>query len=50
MRTDKNSCSNRDIAEQLFLSVRTVEHHIASLFTRTGVRERGQLAEFAALT
>ena len=42
--------SNRDIAEQLFLSVRTVEHHIASLFTRTGVRERGQLAEFAALT
>lgn len=41
--------SNRDIAEQLFLSVRTVEHHVASLFTRTGVSGRSQLVEFAAL-
>jgi len=41
--------SNRDIAEQLFLSVRTVEHHVASLFTRTGVRDRSQLVDFAAL-
>lgn len=42
--------SNRDIAEQLYLSVRTVEHHIASLFTRTGVRDRASLSQFAALT
>jgi DNA-binding CsgD family transcriptional regulator len=42
--------SNREIADQLFLSVRTVEHHIASLFTRTGVNERVRLAEFAVLT
>ena len=42
--------SNRDIADQLFLSVRTVEHHVASLFTRTGVRDRKQLVKFAALT
>ena len=41
--------SNREIAEELFLSVRTVEHHIASLFNRTGVRDRARLAEFAAL-
>lgn len=36
--------SNRDIADRLVLSVRTVEHHIASLLRRTGVRDRGQLA------
>ena len=36
--------TNRDIAERLVLSVRTVEHHIASLLRRTGVRDRGQLA------
>ncbi|MGA9279138.1 response regulator transcription factor, partial [Ilumatobacter sp.] len=41
--------TNREIADELFLSVRTVEHHIASLFTRTGVHDRVSLAEFAAL-
>jgi DNA-binding NarL/FixJ family response regulator len=30
--------------------VRTVEHHVASLFTRTGVNDRASLAEFAALS
>lgn len=41
--------SNRDIDEQLSLSVRTVEHHIAIRYTRTGVRDRIRLAEFATL-
>ncbi|GAA1862560.1 hypothetical protein GCM10009836_48570 [Pseudonocardia ailaonensis] len=36
--------TNREIADRLVLSVRTVEHHIASLLRRTGVRDRGQLA------
>jgi DNA-binding CsgD family transcriptional regulator len=37
----------REIAAQLFLSPRTVEHHVASLFTRTGARSRTDLTEFA---
>ncbi|UMG93124.1 helix-turn-helix transcriptional regulator [Nocardioides sp. TF02-7] len=36
--------SNRDIAERLFLSVRTVETHVARLLQRTGSAERGGLA------
>jgi len=37
----------RDIAERLFLSPRTVEHHVASLLARTGTRSRSELAAFA---
>jgi class 3 adenylate cyclase/DNA-binding CsgD family transcriptional regulator len=39
--------SNRQIAERLFLSPKTVERHLSSLFDRTGVRERGALGDFA---
>jgi DNA-binding CsgD family transcriptional regulator len=39
--------SNRQIAERLFLSPKTVERHMSSLFDRTGVRERGALGDFA---
>jgi DNA-binding CsgD family transcriptional regulator len=39
--------SNRQIAERLFLSPKTVERHMSSLFDRTGVRERGALRDFA---
>jgi DNA-binding NarL/FixJ family response regulator len=31
----------------LFLSPRTVEHHVASLLARTGTRSRAELADFA---
>ena len=34
-------------AARLFLSPRTVEHHVASLFARTGTRTRAELARFA---
>ena len=37
----------REIAARLFLSPRTVEHHVASLFARTGTRTRAELARFA---
>lgn len=39
--------SNREIAEALVLSPKTVERHVASLFDRTGIRNRGDLGAFA---
>jgi DNA-binding CsgD family transcriptional regulator len=39
--------TNREIGERLYLSPRTVERHLASLFNRTGVRTRAALGEFA---
>ncbi len=36
--------SNADIAEQLFLSVKTVESHLARVYRRFGVKSRTQLA------
>ncbi len=36
--------SNREIADQLHLSPKTVERHVSSLFDRTGIRNRTDLA------
>ncbi len=36
--------SNREAAEQLYLSPKTVEYHLASAFTKLGVSHRHQLA------
>ena len=40
--------SNKAIAAELYLSPKTVEHHLASLFTRAGVANRQALAELVA--
>ena len=40
----RSGASNREIATALYLSVRTVESHISSLLTKTGCRNRTQLA------
>jgi DNA-binding CsgD family transcriptional regulator len=40
--------SNKDIAAELFVSPKTVERHLSSLFARLGVANRGALAERAA--
>jgi DNA-binding CsgD family transcriptional regulator len=37
--------SNRETAEQLYLSPKTVEYHLASAFTKLGVSDRHQLAD-----
>ncbi|MDP9069704.1 MAG: AAA family ATPase [Actinomycetota bacterium] len=42
--------ANREIAERLYLSSRTVERHIANLTVKTGVRGRSELIAFAART
>ena len=39
---------NREIAERLYLSPRTVERHIANLTVKAGVRHRSELIAFAA--
>ncbi|MBB5803364.1 DNA-binding NarL/FixJ family response regulator [Saccharothrix ecbatanensis] len=35
--------TNREIAEKLFLSSRTVEHHVARLFRKLGINSRAEL-------
>jgi DNA-binding NarL/FixJ family response regulator len=39
--------TNRQIAERLHLSPRTVDHHVASLLVKTGSRDRTALADLA---
>ena len=40
--------TNREIADHMFLSPRTVEKHVASLLVKTGLRRRAQLAGYQA--
>lgn len=43
-------CSNREIADRLYLSVRTVEKHVESLLRKTATKTRTQLARAVAST
>ncbi|MCM4082299.1 helix-turn-helix transcriptional regulator [Paractinoplanes hotanensis] len=43
-RLARDGLSNREIATRLFISVRTVEHHLRGVFQKTGIRSRNELA------
>jgi len=47
LRLAAQGLGNREIAEAMFLSPRTVEKHVASLLAKTGLR-RSQLAGYSA--
>jgi DNA-binding NarL/FixJ family response regulator len=40
--------TNREVAAALFLSPRTVDHHLRNIFTRLGIRSRVDLARLMA--
>lgn len=42
-----NACQNKDIAEQLAISEKTVKHHLTNIFNKVGVSSRLELAMFA---
>jgi HD-GYP domain-containing protein (c-di-GMP phosphodiesterase class II) len=47
LRVLARGLSNREIAESLFLSPRTVQHHLASVYTKIGRHTRAGAAVFA---
>jgi DNA-binding CsgD family transcriptional regulator len=47
-RLAAEGATNREIATTLFLSPRTVDHHMRNIFTRLGIRSRVELARLVA--
>lgn len=47
LRLVASGLSNKDIAEQLVLSIHTVERHLANIYTKIGARSRTEAATYA---
>ena len=43
----RRGLTNREVAQRLFLAARTVQHHLASVYDKTGQRTRAGAAVFA---
>jgi DNA-binding NarL/FixJ family response regulator len=42
-RLARDGLSNPEIGARLFISPRTAKHHLSAVFTKLGIRSRGQL-------
>jgi DNA-binding NarL/FixJ family response regulator len=47
LRLVARACANREIAEQLYISRRTAEHHVQHVYAKIGVSSRSGAALFA---
>jgi len=42
--------SNREIAERLFISPKTAEHHVSRIYGKLGLKSRAEAAAYAVRT
>jgi DNA-binding NarL/FixJ family response regulator len=48
LRLLADGLSNREIAERLFISPKTVEHHLSRIYGKLGMSTRAEAAAYAA--